>query len=85
MAPFVLLMKGLSSSKDLIPEKSNFMVRLEISLSIFEILRELTSSSSNLLLIFWSKSFIRDLSNLIFTFNFSSALAKWRILFKFLD
>ena len=85
MAPLVLLMKALSSSNDLMPVKSNLIVRFDISFRILDILSELTSSSRSLVLMFWSKSFINDLNSLMLTFNFSSAFAKRRILFIFLD
>jgi hypothetical protein len=85
IAPLVLLINALYSSKDLIPLKSNFMVKFDISFKILEIFKELTSSSKSLLLIFWSKSFMRDLNSRILTLSFYSAFAKCNILFKFFD
>ena len=85
MLPLVLLMKWRASSKDLMPEKSNLRVIWAIYFMIFDILRVLSSSICRWLLLFWSKSFIKDLRSRTFTFNFYKALAKCRTLLIFFN
>jgi len=76
MAPLVLLRKILYYSYDFIPEKSNLIVIADISFMIFDIFMVFSSSLWKWEVEAFSKSFVRDLSNLALTLNFYRAFAK---------